>query len=130
MSVEDPTPYRVRAARPTDLAFVRHGWIESLMMRVRARLDAEVKRLLRASTIRVACDAEDEDTLLGFAVVDGANPALLHYVYVRKDLRQNGIGAALARPDEVREVSFVTPDLERCFRSTARCWAHAPRISL
>jgi GNAT superfamily N-acetyltransferase len=123
-------PYVVRPAGPGDLAFVRSGWVESLMMRVRSRIESEVKRLVRTSTVRVACDQKDPDTLLGFAVVDAENPALLHYVYVRKDLRREGIGTALARPDEVREYSFATDDLERCFRPTERCWTHSPRIRL
>lgn len=123
-------PYVVRAARASDLAFVRGGWVESLMMRVRARLEAEVKRLVRTSNVRVACDRDDPDTLLGFAVIDAQNPALLHYVYVRKELRREGIGRALVRPDEVREHSFATDDFDRCFRPTERCWTHSPRIKL
>lgn len=124
------SPYAIRAAKPSDLAFVRSGWIESLMVRVRSRVDAEVKRLVRTGNVRVACDRTDEDALLGFAVLDSENPALLHYVYVRRELRREGIATVLVRPDEVREYSFATDDLERCFRPTERRWTHSPRIKL
>lgn len=123
-------PYLVRPARASDLAFVRNGFTESLLMRVRNRLAEEVKRLVRTGVVRVACDQKDDDTLLGFAVVDGANPALLHYAYVRKELRGEGVGRDLVRPGDVREYSFRTDDLERCFRPSERGWEHRPRFTL
>jgi GNAT superfamily N-acetyltransferase len=123
-------PYVIREARASDLAFVRNGWIESLMMRVRSRLTAEVKQLLREGKVRVACDPDDPDTLLGFAVIDGKDPACLHYAYVRNELRREGIGTALVHPDDVRVFTFKTDDLVRAFKSEERGWTHQPKVVL
>jgi GNAT superfamily N-acetyltransferase len=134
MSVDEPEraapPYLIRPAKPSDLAFVRGGFVESVLMRTRARLEQEVRRLVRTGVVRVACDQKDPDTLLGFAVADHANAALLHYAYVRKELRREGIGRDLVRPDEVREYSFRTDDFERCFRPDERGWTHSPKVTL
>lgn len=123
------SPYRIRPATPADLAFVRNCFVESLVMNTRRRLEREVRNLVRTGVVRVASDGQDDDSLLGFAIVDAANPALLHYAYVRKELRGEGIGRDLVRPDEVREHSFRTEEFER-FQPSERGWTHSPRVIL
>lgn len=50
--------------------------------------------LLGRSRVLVACDAEDEDEILGYAVGepgDDTGPAAVHWVYVRLDMRRKGV---------------------------------------
>lgn len=63
-----------------------------------------IKRLVGKSTVRVACDEQDSDTLLGFVVVEPGQ-GVLHYAYVRKDLRGNGITSSMLDGITVKEMT-------------------------
>jgi len=47
------------------------------------------------SVLRVACLPDDSDAILGWSVISGDEPHTLHYVYVRKDARKQGIARLL-----------------------------------
>lgn len=128
------TPFKVRKARNSDRGFVvsvlKARLIERAESLVQQFILRQLPESLDAGRLRVACDPSDEDTLLGFALLDHQDPAQLHYAYVRPILRENGIGHALVRPDDVRVYTFRTDDGERRFRSAERQWTYAPRITL
>lgn len=47
------------------------------------------------SVLRVACLPDDPDAILGWAVITADQPPKLHFVYVRKEARKNGIARML-----------------------------------
>ena len=51
-----------------------------------------INHLIDTSKVLIACDDQDEDLILGFMIYDNFPLAdVLHYCYLRKDFRQNGI---------------------------------------
>lgn len=92
--------YAIRLGRPSDLPYVVDTWIkkgrnpdESL-----SAATARVRAVLahHDSMLRVACLSDDDDAILGWATIDiGRSPPELHYVYVRKDARKQGIAKSL-----------------------------------
>ena len=91
-------PFTLRLGRPSDLAFVVDSWVKRGHHRNERLSDATARvRALLASEgteLRIACLPDDEDAIVGWAVVV-TKPPTLHYVYVRKELRGNGIARAL-----------------------------------
>lgn len=89
-------PFSLRLGRPSDLAFVVDSWVKRGHARNERLSDAtaRVRAVLADATteLRIACLPDDEDAILGWSVV---SPPALHYVYVRKELRGNGIARAL-----------------------------------
>lgn len=61
--------------------------------------------LSRADTsVRLACLADALDVCIGWAVLEGEK---LHYVFVRKDFRRQGIGTELL-PKEITTITHLT----------------------
>ena len=56
------------------------------------------------SRLRIAVLSEDEDVTFGWSVDEGD---VLHYVFVKKDFRQNGIGTQLVSKD-IKTFSHLT----------------------
>lgn len=56
------------------------------------------------TVVRLAVLSDDEDVVLGWSVYEGDK---LHYVYVNRDMRNNGIGKNLI-PSNTKEISHVT----------------------
>lgn len=56
--------------------------------------DTLLKRIISNSTLTLACDPDDEDTVWGFVCADGD---LLHFIYVKSAFRGFGIGGCLFR---------------------------------
>ena len=90
--------------RETDRAYIEESWLNSHKSSARAQDAGEAyirehKRTIRAliarSTVRVACLADDDDAILGFAVWEVAPIPVLHYVFVRQAGRRTGIASAL-----------------------------------
>lgn len=55
-----------------------------------------VKKALKVSNIIVACHKDDPETILGFAVTERASHQdVVHFVFVRKELRGKGVGQSL-----------------------------------
>ena len=56
--------------------------------------DTLLKKIIRNSTLTLACDPDDEDTVWGFVCSEGD---VLHFVYVKSAFRGFGIGGCLLR---------------------------------
>lgn len=132
-------PVLVRPARESDVGYIVGTWRDSYASAPavagadRDAYRAEVARIvsrLRATpeaTLRVACDREDEDTLVGFAAFTGST---LHYVYVRGDMRQMGIAKRLIEGATIAHYTFRTLAGERRLRAAERGWKFTPRFTL
>lgn len=91
-------PFAIRLGRPSDLPFVVDSWVKRGHERGERLRDAtaRVRRILSAdSVLRVACLPDDSDAIVGWAVVSTDASPKLHYVYVRKELRGQGIARVL-----------------------------------
>jgi len=132
-------PYRVRAASAGDFGFVLDTWRRSfegapaVMNADKEHFIGEMNTLItrmlnRAGTIvRIACDADDEDTIIGFAALTGSE---LHYTYVRRDFRGHGIVPAMLAAHPVRSYTFRTQAGERRLKPRERGWVYTPRFTL
>lgn len=120
-------PYRIRAMREGDLAFVKNAWLESYKARALAKITREIDKLARGAQVRVACDREDDDALFGFAATSDAT---LHYAYVRESLRNEGIARDLLGSEPIEAYSFRTDVGETRLKPAERGWAYRPRIIL
>lgn len=92
-------PVAIRLGRPSDLPYVVDTWVKRGHTR-HERLGAATARvralLARPDTVlRVAVLPDDEDAIIGWAAVSAADPPELHYVYVRKDARNQGVARIL-----------------------------------
>ena len=56
--------------------------------------DTILKKIIHKSTITLACDPDDPDTVWGYVCCDGE---LLHFIYVKTAFRGFGIGGCLLR---------------------------------
>ena len=56
--------------------------------------DTILKKIIHKSTITLACDPDDPDTVWGYICSDGE---LLHFIYVKSAFRGFGIGGCLLR---------------------------------
>lgn len=133
-------PVRIREHRDTDLAFVVDTWRrsfgdESKLARLSADLYFKVMaRHIKAlshepgAKIRIACDEQDEDAIIGFACVTGDE---LHYVYVRgggeTSMRGFGVAKALLSGLSITKYTCHTSAGDRRIKPKARGWAYAPR---
>jgi ribosomal protein S18 acetylase RimI-like enzyme len=92
-------PIAIRLGRPSDLAYVVDTWVKRGHERNERLREAtaRVRSLLaRPETVlRVACLPDDSDAILGWAVVSFVPSPKLHYVYVRKEARNQGIARRL-----------------------------------
>lgn len=89
----------IRLGRPSDLPYVTDTWVKrghDRNERIGAAT-ARVRAILARpdSVLRVACLPDDSDAILGWAVVSSDEPPTLHYAYVRKDARKQGIARLL-----------------------------------
>lgn len=86
----------IRLGRPSDLAYVVDSWVKRGHDRGERMRDAtaRVRAILARpdSVLRVACLPDDEDAIIGWAAIEGSK---LHYVYVRKEARKQGIARLL-----------------------------------
>jgi GNAT superfamily N-acetyltransferase len=92
-------PVAIRLGRPSDLPYVVDSWVKRGHDRgERLRVaTARVREILARpdSVLRVACLPDDSDAIIGWAVISTDEPPTLHYVYVRKDARKQGIARLL-----------------------------------
>ena len=98
---------QIRQARESDLALVYKTWIDTyaesnFARKVRRALYPVRQRnlinqiLARPTThVLVACVPDDEETLLGWAVLE--TPNVIHYAFMKKDFRRFGIAEDLCR---------------------------------
>lgn len=91
----------------SDVAYIVNTWVSYLLKPPHAAVLGErpafqltwrTRRLLNNHGARVACDAEDHDTILGFACVTPATEwhvPLFLWAYVREDFRRQGIAKSM-----------------------------------
>lgn len=93
----------------------------------RVEMTRAIRRLCERATVRVACDPNDEDTLVGFCAFTSPDPdhAELHYAYVKKDFRGIGVMRELTNGVPITAFTFKTPD----FRAPAS-WRFTPRFTI
>jgi GNAT superfamily N-acetyltransferase len=118
-------PHRIRPAHDGDLPLVVDAWVQDYRHAPTARgirdrdyygdQRAEVLRILRASSTRVACAEDDPEHLFGF-VTFGPGP-LLHWVYVKDAYRRAGLG------DTLLDAAFPQPRAYELYATHAsRMW--------
>lgn len=126
----------VRDASEGDAGFVVGAWVAGLQSALsrKARGKAldqagtaeELRRMVhglrRTATVRVACDREDPDTLLGFACHEGST---LHWIYVRREARGCGVARSLVEKLELDGYTFITPPIGR----VPEGWVWRPRFT-
>lgn len=133
-------PVRIRAHREGDMPFVVDTWRRSFADDSRlSRFDKDIyfKIMARhikalshepAAQIRIACDEQDDDAIVGFACLTGPE---LHYVYVRggKDttLRGHGVARTLLADVDIKSYSCRTSAGERRLKPQTRGWSFACR---
>lgn len=88
----------------------------------RVEMPRAIRRLISQGEARIAYDPKDEDTLVGFAVFRGAE---LHYVYVKKDFRGQGIARALLEGVPVTSYTFLAPTAR-----PRKGWRFTPRFTI
>lgn len=96
-----------------------HPHLREELQRLLARLVARP-----SVSVRVACDAGDEDTLVGCVITEGAT---LLFVYVLADFRRLGLARMLC--EGVDSYGFSTPALSRRMKPGVRQWRYLPRLS-
>ena len=129
-------PFLVRAARDSDYAFVLDTWRRSFEhapavagadpSSYELEMKFVIARLFKTSEVLIACDVEDDDTLLGFASISGPT---LNYVYVRKDFRNMGVARTLLAGRKLTGYSFRTLAGERRLKLRERM-IFAPRFTI
>ena len=67
--------------------------------------DTILKKIIHKSTITLACDPDDPDTVWGYVCTDGD---LLHFIYVKSAFRGFGIGGCLLRAADLPDSNVVT----------------------
>lgn len=146
-------PCAIRDALPSDQAFIRDAWRGTFHLgglgcfvpptssqeqgrRFNVPCDREhyhremarlFDRLLPKASARVACDEEDPDTLLGFAVFTGPE---LHFVYVKQDFRRGGVATRLLAGLPITRFTFLTHAGNEALKPAKRGWAFTPRWTL
>ena len=87
-----------------DVGYILSSWLRSDSHTYRARecgriYSFEYHKILAQflqrkphPTVRVCCLPDDEDAILGWSITE---PDCVHYVYVRKELRRQGIASKL-----------------------------------
>lgn len=96
----------IRLPRPTDQSYIASTWRQSVssMSHFRQRhlcreqLNDQIDRVMDRSDTRalVACLDSDTDYIVGWmCYVDGPRTPTVHYLYLRRDYRGDGIAARL-----------------------------------
>jgi hypothetical protein len=67
--------------------------------------DTLLKKIIPHSTITLACDPDDPDTIWGYVCTDGD---LLHFIYVKSAFRGFGIGGCLLRAAGLPDNNVIT----------------------
>lgn len=129
----------VRPARESDMSFVIGSWRESFQLSAAIRAPAldrdhyfeEMARVIRKlcakATVRVAHDPEDDDHLVGFAAFtprsDGTDE--LHYVYVKRDFRGQGVARSMLADRKIATYTFLTSSAR-----PPKGWRFTPRFTI
>ena len=98
---------KLRKYKPLDEDFIYHSWLSSVdynIPGVQRVTRLVIDSCVESGTILVACSDEDEDHILGWlSHAEELGFPILLYVFVKKKLRNHGIGKRLIQgrfPDE------------------------------
>lgn len=97
---------QLRQATPSDLNFIYNSWLKSyrnspwaanVPSAVYFKIHHDlIEALIQRSSCVVACDSEDPDQILGFAIVEQRRDLkIAHYVYVKQPYRRIGVATTL-----------------------------------
>jgi len=82
-----------------DSDFIYHSWIHSVKNPTRAVMDMTrvlIDHCVEMNTIKVFCNDKDPNHILGWVAYGSLEDArVLHFVFVKRDLRNSGIGTKL-----------------------------------
>jgi GNAT superfamily N-acetyltransferase len=95
---------KIRPAAEADLRFIFDSWIESYRRSkytrdlagiiYRNEHSPRIRSALSRCKVLVACDKSDENQIAGYVVFE---PPILHYLYVKREMRRFGVGTLLAQ---------------------------------
>ena len=130
-------PIRIRDATPADWPFIREGWRGTFMQVGQVMQGADKQHsfeelsrlfacLMPTASAKVAYDAIDEDSSIGFVVHTGD---VLQYAYVIKDLRRQGVATLLLDACNIKSYSFRTFMGDRWLEAKSPGWAYRPRFT-
>jgi GNAT superfamily N-acetyltransferase len=104
----------IREYKSLDEDFIYHSWLASVdhsvpgVKKITRRI---IDRCVKSRTVLIACEEKDQDHILGWiAYGDDFNFPVLHYVFVKKNLRRNGVGTRLLRA-AIPQTSTTEPTL-------------------
>jgi predicted GNAT family acetyltransferase len=107
----------IREAKLTDLDFIYDSWIRSVKCPTKAVADMTrclIDDVIDSKNVRIYCDDDDHDHILGWIAYGQIEETpLLHFLFVKKNLRGNGIGYKL--------LSHVYPERKRNRNSPVFC---------
>ena len=108
----------LRLATPADRPFIHSTWLkgqrfnnpffaETEPTAYYAAYGAIVDRILDnpTTTVAVACLSDEPDVIVGYSVTTA--PGILHWVYVKKQWRKNGVAKMLVA-DTIKTVTAIT----------------------
>lgn len=124
-----------RALEPGDEAFIYSTWLRGLYFgnawfRQISKVDyfdkyrAVIKHLLANATVRIVCIEDAPDVIVGYAV-HSADGTTLHWVYVKKAWRKQGIGKGLIPPN----VTIITHLTEKAAEKKLDSWKFDPLLT-
>jgi len=89
----------IRPIRKTDEDFIYHSWIHTVKNPCHAITDMTrlvIDGCVANESIRIYCSNQDEDHIIGWIAYGELQAApLLHMLFVKRDLRSNGVGTEL-----------------------------------
>lgn len=98
----------IRKYEPIDEDFLYHSWLHSVKCptkMVTSMTRRVIDDVIEQGNIRVFCPDDDPDHIIGWMAYGKIeHTPLLHFLFVKKDFRMNGLGTELIRS--------VYPDLE------------------
>lgn len=110
----------LRPARESDMPFIMDTWLKTLRVSndLFKQIDKEayysnypkiVHNLVHKCITTVCCLREDDDVILGYSCV---SPTTLHWVFVKKQWRGNGIMKLLVN-DDIQFISHITKQFKK-----------------
>lgn len=114
----------LRPARETDMPFIMDTWLKTLRVSndLFKQIDKDayysmypkvISRLVSTNTTTICCLRDDDDVILGYSC---SNPTTLHWVFVKKQWRGNGIMKLLVN-DDIKFISHITKQFKKQHRS-------------
>mgnify|MGYP003133855757 CR=1 FL=1 len=92
---------KIRSYKPLDEDFIYHSWLSSIDYNVpgiRAAVRDVIDMCVQDVTIMVSTPEDDDDHILGWLAYHGGGESKsLLYVFVKKHLRNHGIGGELVK---------------------------------